>query len=511
METDQILALWRIGLSCRRIALDLRVDRDTVRSYLKAAGIELKRGRPKSAIGHREVPTDFSSKPAISSPSCPPTTPSLCEPHRSFIEESLSRGMLAKSIWQDLKDEQDFAGSYDSLKRFVRKLKNKSPQSYCVIPTHPGREAQVDYGRGALTKDPVTGKYKRPWLFSLKLSHSRKAFRKTLWKSSSKAWCELHEEAFRFLGGVPETLRLDNLKEGVIRPDLYEPELNPLYAQFLKHYGVIALPCRVATPRHKGKVESDIKYAQNALKGRSFESIEEQNTYLAHWNERWADTRIHGTIKRQVREVFESEERKALKALPSEHFPLMAILTRKVHPDCHLLVDGAFYSAPHAYVGQELTVHVSRLFVDLIHPHTGERLIRHRVVEAGRHQTQNEHYPEAKQTHKLHERFLERAKHIGAATQTLIAHLLALEPYLALRRCQGILALARKYPKEQLEKAASVCLEKQIPSYRAFKNLLGHQKPQTQTATLFTQQHPLIRPVSLYQELWDHQQKGEVI
>lgn len=131
--------------------------------------------------------------------------------------------MDAYYIWYDLKNETDFSSSYDSVKRYVRKLKAKTPEVFAVIPAQPGREGQVDYGKGAPTRHPVTGKYQRPWLFCCKLSHSRKAFRKVVWKSSSEVWAQLHEAAFRHFGGVPATMLMDNLKEGVITPDLYDP------------------------------------------------------------------------------------------------------------------------------------------------------------------------------------------------------------------------------------------------------------------------------------------------
>ena len=172
------------------------------------------------------------------------------------------------------------------------------------------------------------------------LGASRHAYRVTVWNSSTQAWCDLHEAAFAYFGGVPKTIRLDNLLEGVIKPDVYDPELNALYAAMLTHYGVVALPCRPYAPDLKGKVESAVGHTQaTALKGRRFESLDEQNAVLTRWNERWASTRIHGTTKRQVREMFE-EERTALLALPTTRFEHYRILERRVHFDGHIEVNG---------------------------------------------------------------------------------------------------------------------------------------------------------------------------
>jgi len=224
------------------------------------------------------------------------------------------------AIYQDLVEHHGYTGAYNAVKRFVRSLCPTTAKVSCRFETEPGYEAQVDYGEGALTKHPQTKTYRRPRLFVMSLGCSRQAFRKPVWKSSKVTWCALHEDAFAYFGGVTATMRVDSLREAVIDADIYDPELNPLYADLLKHYGVIASPCRPYAPDLKGKVESAVGYTQRtALAGRRFETIEEQNAFLVRWNERWAATRIHGTTKRQVREMFE-EERPFLRPLPSTRF-----------------------------------------------------------------------------------------------------------------------------------------------------------------------------------------------
>src|SRR6059058_894907 len=166
-----------------------------------------------------------------------------------------------------------------------------------------------------MVRDPQSGKYRRTRLFVFTLGYSRKSVRLLVWRSSAQVWAELHERAFRRLGGAVRVIVLDNLKEGVLPPDIYDPSLNPLYRDVLAHYGVVALPCRVGDPDRKGKVESAIGHTQAALKGLRFESLEEAQAYLDRWDARWADTRIHGTTKRQVAAMF-AEERPALRLLP---------------------------------------------------------------------------------------------------------------------------------------------------------------------------------------------------
>jgi transposase len=167
---------------------------------------------------------------------------SSCEPFRDAIELALSQGRNAKAIWQDLVDIHGFAGSYQSVKRFARKSQSaQAPEASAVIQTAAGEESQVDYGTGPMVSDPATGKFRRTRLFVLTLGYSRKSVRLLTFQSSSQIWAELHEKSFRRLGGVTRTIVLDNLREGVLSPDIYDPALNPLYRDVLQHYGAVPL------------------------------------------------------------------------------------------------------------------------------------------------------------------------------------------------------------------------------------------------------------------------------
>jgi hypothetical protein len=120
--------------------------------------------------------------------------------------------------------------------------------------TGPGEESQVDYGMGPMVRDPQTGKYRRTRMFVMVLGCSRKAARFLTFRSSSRIWAELHEKAFRRLGGATRVVVLDNLREGVLVPDIYDPTLNPPYRDVLAHYGAVALPCRIKVRIEKEKL-----------------------------------------------------------------------------------------------------------------------------------------------------------------------------------------------------------------------------------------------------------------
>jgi transposase len=217
--------------------------------------------------------------------------------------------------------DHGFAGGYQAVKRFVRTLRGpQRPEAAGIILTAAGEEAQVNYGSVPMVRDAPSGKYRRTRLFVLTLGYSCKSVRLLVWRSSARIWAELLEKAFRRLGGCCRVVVLDNLKEGVLVPDIYDPTVNPLFRDVLAHYGVVALPCRIQDPDRKGKVESGIGHTQKTpLIGMRVESLEEAQMYLDRWEQRWADTRIHGTTKRQVAVMF-AEEKPHLLPLPLEPF-----------------------------------------------------------------------------------------------------------------------------------------------------------------------------------------------
>jgi transposase len=173
--------------------------------------------------------------------------------------DALARGRNARAIWQDLVDDHGLGARYASVLRFVRQVRGAQvPEARVVITTARASECQVDYGEGPMVRDRATGKYRRTRLFVLTLGYSRKSVRLIAAKSSTRIWAEPHERAFRQLGGTPRLVVLDNLREGVLAPDVYDTTLNPLFRDVLAHYGVVALPCRVRDP----EVESGVGHAQ---------------------------------------------------------------------------------------------------------------------------------------------------------------------------------------------------------------------------------------------------------
>jgi hypothetical protein len=206
------------------------------------------------------------------------------------------------AIWQDLVDQHGFPARYASVAALRGAAARAASARGAPGDRHgAGQEAQVDYGDGPMVLHAVTGKYRRRRLFVLTLGYNRKSVRLLTVASSARRWAELHEEAFRRLGGAVRVVVLDNLKEGVLIRST---------ATSSPTYGAIALPCCVHDAGRKGKVESAVGHTQRTpLKGLRFERLDEAQAYLDRWETRWADTRIHGTTKRQVATMFAEERR----------------------------------------------------------------------------------------------------------------------------------------------------------------------------------------------------------
>jgi len=515
-KRQQVLALGRLGWSLRRIQEATGVRRETASGYLKAAGVAVRARRarqPPNPASQVSTDSGGGSKPAsqVSTDSAglerPGRAPSAsaCEPYQELVELGLERGRNAMAIWQELVDHHGFTHGYASVRRFVGKLRGRRPREACaVIVTDPGQEGQVDYGSGPMVRHPDTGKYRRTRLFVLTLGHSRKSVRLLTFRSSTRIWAELHERAFRRLGGCPRIIVPDNLREGVLTPDIYDPTLNPVYRDALAHYGVVVVPCRVGHPDRKGKVESGVGHAKRTpLKGLRFESLEEAQAYLDHWEARWADTRIHGTTKRQVRTMF-AEERPNLLPLPTEPFRYYEHGTRTVHLDGCVEVQGAYYGAPPGFIGVPVPVQWDGLHVRILHPRTRQLLREHLRQRPGRHRIKPE--DRSARTPPTTARLLARAARAGRDVGTLCNTIHERDGEVGVRRVLGILSLVKKHGASPVNDACCAALEMGVTEYRFVRRYLERV---TQPPVPLRQIDPLIRELTHYRDIINSMTEGD--
>lgn len=495
IQQQTIVALYQQGWSKRKIARELKVDRSAVRRYLKGAD--------------SKPPTNpqTGSGPEISKPPTPRTgnlqpggggPESLCEPWKEVIEAALNAGLSIQRIHQDLAAEHGFAGSYDSVWRFVRRLERVLELPFRRIEVEPGSELQVDFGQGAWVIE--NGKRRRPHLFRAVLSHSRKGYSEAVWRQTTETFLRCLENTFRYLGGVSRTVIIDNMSAAVSRADWFDPELNPKLEEFCRHYGTVILPTRPAMPRHKGKVESGVNYGQeNALKGHSFESLCAQNLHLLNWESHVADKRIHGTTKQQVARIFNEVEKPRLLALPVGLFPVFEEAQRTVHRDGHIELQKAYYSVPPEYLGRKVWVRWEARLVRIYNLRL-EQIALHTRHEPGKFATDPAHIHDHKRT--LIERgadwLLDRCRLIGKYSGTWAEQMFAQRGPYAIRSLHGLLSLAEKHPVAQLESACAQAIEYGAWRLRDLRALLD-RAPVPQLS--FLEKHPLIRDLDAYDKI----------
>jgi transposase len=482
-EVVETIYQWHTGMKIQHISLSLGLDRKTVRKYLgmaRSLGITRERPLPDEqelVMRLKDVREHLSyERPALD----------LIAPHREQIEAWLAdTNMTGKQVWRLLKEVHGIAVGYTTIKRYLRKEFSFGRTKATVrMETDPGEEAQVDFGYMGLMYDPDMQKKRRTWAFIMTLSYSRHKFVRFVFRQDIDTWLDCHERAFAFFGGVPVRIILDNLKSGVVKPDLYDPTLNRAYADMERHYGFVADPARVRTPEHKGKVERAVPVVRkHLLAGRIFCDIHEANQRALHWCKEEIGMEVHGTTKKKPYEAFIGDEKASLKPLPDAPFerPLWKQCT--VHPDHHIVFDKSYYSLPTRYIGKKAWVKGTRKTTEIFLDQ--ERIKVHpRSHTSGRWVTDQTDYPPEKLAFLMATPTWcrKKAAEFGPSTEALIAAILKENAMRNLRKVQAILRLGEKCPGE-LEKVAERALLFGNTRYRSIKTMLeqgvseAHQGP----------------------------------
>jgi len=458
------------GWSDRRISRELGIHRQTVKNY--SAGSKC----TKVLTGNERE------------------TRSLCDRYRSTIEGKLELGLDALRIHQDLVVESGFCGSYYSVQRYVKTLKEESPKRVWRMECDPAQEAQIDFGVMNLL-DQGSGRLKRVNLFRITLSYSRKSYSEAVKNQSCESFLRCLENAFRYFGGVPLRLCTDNLKAAVIKAHWYDPDLNPKIVSFAQHYGTTVMPTRPRTPEHKGKVENGIKYVKNALKARKFESIQAINEFLLGWEQNTADKRLHGTTKKQVGSHFESEEKAYLKVLPASLFESFSEGKRRVHRDSYVEVQKAYYDVPCEHIGREVWVRwdarmirIYDLKMTLMRSHSRlepGQFSQVLGVEGTRGSLEQSTYY-----------WRSRIAGVGEGACLWADALIENRPEMAMRVMQGLLSKCKKHSKKQVDEACKKALFAGQFRLREIEQLL-HSKTE-QPCLDFISEHELIRGTESY-------------
>ena len=442
-----ILTLYKQGLSQRKIARTTNTHRKTVKKIID---------RYESSKIETPIPYNRSS---------------ITDSWHEEIIDLMSNKLSAVRIYEELKDK-GYHLSYSSLSRYIRNHNIKN--TTCVrFHTSPGEEAQVDFGDIGRRLDS-NGKLRKAYIFNMRLSYSRYDYYEVVFDQKVETWIQCHINAFKYFGGIPKVIKLDNLKAGVLDANFYEPICQKEYKQMADHYNCLLSPCRPYKPQEKGKVESGIKYVKNNFfAGRDFKSYSDMNKELQQWVTR-ANNRLHGTTKKAPSELFASKELLSLLKLPSAEFELESLHYRKVAKDCHVSVENNYYSVPSKYVAREVIV---SLGVKVVKIYSQEELIatHARSKGSGVFTTNINHYNKYKRLYPGNKEHDEKCKksmaEMGSSCEMMLS-LIKQNNKDWHRSVKGILSLRNYYSNESINKACGRAIHYGINSYSKIKSIL---------------------------------------
>lgn len=466
----QIIVRLRLGEASRAIARAEKVGRNKIRAICKIAKSQgwLDANKP--------LPDDNELRKYFHEPKYQSANTSKAKFFQSKIERWVEQGIQATTIHAALTREHGFTGSYFSILRLVKKIK-ESDISHITMPLDfkPGECAQVDFGAGPKFIDSITGEVKSSWIFVMVLAWSRHLYAEIVLDQTVYTWLGCHRRAFEFFGGVPSKVIIDNPKCAITKACYYDPQVQRAYADLAEGYEFIISPCPPREPKKKGRVESGVKYIKNNFVPlREFRDIVDGNQQLQIWIIETAGNRIHGSTHDKPLTRFEETERSLLKALPDKIPELVVWAKAKVHGDCHLQFEKCRYSAPYALVKRDLWVRAGETTIRIFRDH--ELVALHpRLFKPGSRSTLPEHVPPHGLAYVMHDPqwCLKQAELIGKHCHQLIQNLFASTVLDNLRSAQGIIGLQKKYGAKRLEAACQRALAFDSSHYRTVKTILA--------------------------------------
>ena len=477
VDVAEILEHWYAGRAKVEVARSLGVDAKTVRKYVhaaEAAGLA-PGGPPVTEQQWREMARGWF--PSLTGTRLRQPSWGKIAPHHDEIGRLL--GVVPVSvIRQRLHDEAGLEASVASVRRYVRarfpEHARRAEVEMWRPPSPPGGEAQVGYGYLGSWFDPRAGRRRRVWAFSMVLRYSRYLFIRPVVVMDQRAWVESHVQAFEFFAGCPARIVPDNLKAGVVKPDLYDPKLNRAYAELARHYGVLIDPARACHPRDKATVEAHQRYIRSSFfAGRDWASLEAMTAGAVRWCVEVAGQRRPRVLEgRTPAEVFAAEEAPALLPLPQTPFELASWSRPKVAPDAHAKVGRTLYSLPYRLIGCYLDARATPRLVEF---YLDGQLVKTHPFQARGRRTDWADLPEHKAGFFMRTPAWchSQAALAGPACHALVSELLTVNALFRLRQAQGVLRLGQRHGDARLEAACRRALQAGDPSYRTVKGIVA--------------------------------------
>lgn len=515
MELYDIIRRWHDGATISAISRNLSRARKTIRGYIKLAkeaGISRDGPLPTQdellRLLRPLLPDDTRARPAREQ----------LEEHEEELRELITRTedpLKAKTAFQVLQARYQVEASYSTFKRFVRAHRHawglSAAKTTCRIEVPPGTEVQVDYARMGLLFDAQTGRRRVVYAFIGTLSYSRFKYVEFTFTQRQESFVGSHRRMFDHFGGVPRRINCDNLKSGVLKPDRYDPKLNPLFREMASHYGCFIDPARVARPKDKGKVERAVPPVRELFKrlkelcGEDM-TLAEANAQACRWCLEEDGERIHGTTKEPPVARFQRDEEAALGALPEAPFEQARWKQVSVHADQYIQFEKAAYSVPARYVGERLWARGTERTVELFD--LDYQLVKAHVRTERTRQTDLADFPEAVQAALAPtEVLLAEAADIGPQAVAYLEVLLqsagdgTSPTQQARRKARAVLTLAKTRRKASIERAAQEAIALEIFRYDDFIRLadyLESEEEPERMPPISPATASLIRPASYF-------------
>jgi len=461
-----------VGLSSRQVAKSCRVSSSTVLEYEK-------RARDAGLSWPLPEDLDDAALEQLVRARLEVTKQDRPVPDISYIVQEMRRPHVTLSLlWLEYKAANPDGYQYTQFCRYYNCEKKKL--DVVLRQEHrAGEKLFTDYaGDTVPITNPTTGEITPAYVFVAVLGASNYTFAEATIDLSLPSWIGSHIRAFEFFGAAPQIVVPDNTKCAVIKPDRYEPDLNPAFAGMAAHYSTAVIPTRVAKPRDKAPVEAGVLLVERwilaALRNRTFFSVRELNRAIAGLLER-LNTRKFKRMNSTRRELFESLDKPAMRPLPPTRYEFLEWRTAKVGIDYYIVADKHFYSVPYQLVGEQVDVRLSQSTVEILYKN--RRVASHiRSFVEGGYTTNPDHRPKSHQAHLewTPSRIISWAQKTGPATAALVERIMRSRPHpeMGYRSCLGIIRLSKQYGAERVETAAVRPLSANVTSYKSLKSIL---------------------------------------
>ncbi len=425
------------GMSIRGIATELKMSRNTVTKYLAMSEEKISE-RIKNSKRDREL-----------------------DEYREFLSHLLRKFPRLSSVKarRKLKEAGFKVAAKDrTFRRYIQELKQglslKQSRYYePVLDMIPGEQCQVDPGEQR--RIWINGEPRTLYFVVFVLSYSRYSYTGLSFRPiNTEIFIRLHDEAFRFFGGIPTECVYDQTKLVVICEEFREVWFNEAFYSYATTIGLDIRVCEGYDPESKGKVEAGVKYVKNNFfYGEEFKEESDVGSGLKKWVVEVANPRVHGSTRRVPAQVFEREEAMKLKPYltPSPLIEKPLGETRKVDKTSLISFKSSKYSVPMNYQSSEVLLRVEEGNLIIFDLHSGEELARHRQSHVKGEVLKNpNHYRDHRQA--IIDRETQLAELLGDEMGAEICALLkATNPKIYKDQLCGLLKVIRPYSKEELD------------------------------------------------------------